>query len=164
MNRDGSCPLPSDCRKFWIATRSFTARCAEGKEGDSVTVTQQYKSYISLQHAESEARRIARARAEAALTCSTLEFFGTATAYKQCNQVGIIRGADGNTIYIEWTAGNSLPAGALIQIGDDIFTVVSTADDTITVEEDTGEDDGFLAYSTGEAVQLSTGELIATTS
>ena len=163
MNRDGSCPL-TDCRPFWVATKSYTARCGEGTEGPSVTITQQYKSFVSLDHAKSEALRIAKEKARAALVCDAFQYFATATAYKQCNQVGIIRGADGNTIYIEWTSGSSLPAGALIKIGDDIFTVVSTGPDTIVVEEDTGEDDGFLAYASGEALQLAGGELIATSS
>jgi len=98
---------------------------------------------------------------------NSVVFTATATAYKECEEIGIIRAANGHLIYIDFDPDAvPLVVGANIKIGDEIFTVAdfSTPDDTITLVENTGEIGGFLAYSTGEPIQYSTGEVIASTS
>lgn len=61
------CPV---CQPFWVATRTYTARCTDGKSGDPVRVTRQYKSTISLNHAHAEALRLAKEEAEAQIVCT----------------------------------------------------------------------------------------------
>ena len=64
----GEC-YPSECRKFWVASATFVANCPEGMAGSSVTVTKQFKSYTSLEHAEVVARQCAKREAMTALVC-----------------------------------------------------------------------------------------------
>jgi hypothetical protein len=70
MNRNGSCDHPQQHRPFWVATRTYTARCPEGKVGDPVTITRQYRSYISLHDAETRALCLAKREAETEIVCS----------------------------------------------------------------------------------------------
>lgn len=61
------CPI---CAPFWVATRTYTARCLNGQSGEQVRVTKQYKSTISLEHANTEALRLAKAEAESQIVCT----------------------------------------------------------------------------------------------
>lgn len=57
------------CPPYWVATRSYTARCPGGKVGCSVTATRQGKSFISEPDAARLARLAAKHAAEEALKC-----------------------------------------------------------------------------------------------
>jgi hypothetical protein len=60
------CPV---CLPYYVATRTYTARCTGDLSGESVTKTVQAKSTISEAHARSEALRLAKEQAEAELVC-----------------------------------------------------------------------------------------------
>ena len=57
------------CRDWWVATKSYTARCPVGRTGSPVTVTRQYRSLVSLEDAEIQAEKLAKREAEAELVC-----------------------------------------------------------------------------------------------
>lgn len=53
----------------YTATQSYTAECPDGTEGEPVTRTVTYKSFISLADANAKALEMAQEQAEAALEC-----------------------------------------------------------------------------------------------
>lgn len=77
----GECNEPLSC-KWWVSTRTYTAKCAEGKVGEPVTVTRQARSCISQRDADDKAAALARREAEAELQCY---FEATAAALTPCS-------------------------------------------------------------------------------
>lgn len=58
--------------RSYTATRTVTARCAYGYEGDSVTKTATYTSCHSFAHAQQMARALALEAGQAELVCTRL--------------------------------------------------------------------------------------------
>jgi len=80
----GGCPDVPVSRKWWVATRTYTAICLDGKVGDPVTVTRQARSYVSQEDADFMAAHLAECEAKAELQCY---FEASASVLTNCSMV-----------------------------------------------------------------------------
>lgn len=87
----GGCAVPA-CAPFWVADATYTAECPGGRTnngdtnrlgpwGPQITIRRQARSYLSLEHAQAEAQRLAKQEAEMELVC---RFNATACVTPNC--------------------------------------------------------------------------------
>lgn len=89
----GGCSSTPVCPPFWVADATYTAECSGGRTispygtaiagpfGPPVTVTRQFRSTLSLDHARQEALALAKREAEIELVC---RFRSTQCVTPQC--------------------------------------------------------------------------------
>jgi len=94
----GACPEAVRCPPFYVADATYTATCPGGVDfpesggttngpvGPSVTITRQYRSTVSVEHARSMALALAKREAELELRC---QFRAVASAMPYCDAVNL---------------------------------------------------------------------------